>query len=154
MSRTLAYFAFLTIYLLGQTLGGTVLTPVSETFGRRTLYIIASIMFCVFSITTAAVPSVAGVYIGRFIQGVAAAIPATVAFGNFNDMVRKSTRMIEPFEKLADFHTFDCSLVPDRGYGSYMGTRCPVSLAFLLGLSTPPTLPKGVAGDGSSIFQQ
>lgn len=86
MSRTLAYFAFLSIYLIGQTLGGIFLAPVSETFGRRTLYIVACMMFCVFSIITAAVPSVAGVYVGRFFQGVAAAIPATVAFGNFNDM--------------------------------------------------------------------
>ncbi|EME38868.1 hypothetical protein DOTSEDRAFT_160582 [Dothistroma septosporum NZE10] len=86
MSRTLAYFAFVSIYLLGQTVGGIFLAPISETFGRRTIYIIATSMFCVFSVITAAVPSVAGVYVGRWFQGIAAAIPATVAFGNFQDM--------------------------------------------------------------------
>lgn len=49
MSRTLAHFAFLTMYLLGQTIGRTFCSPFSETFGRRTLYIVASLMFCVFS---------------------------------------------------------------------------------------------------------
>lgn len=85
--------AFVTVYLLGQTVGGIVCSPISETFGRRTLYIIAGIMYCVFSAVTAAVPSVIAVYFGRFLQGVAAAIPATVAFGNFEDMFDAHTRI-------------------------------------------------------------
>lgn len=93
LSRTLAYFAFVTTYLLGQTAGGIVCAPVSETFGRRTLYIVAAILFCVFSAVVAAVPSVAAVYVGRFFQGVAAAIPATVAFGNFEDMFAAQARI-------------------------------------------------------------
>lgn len=93
MSRTLAYFAFVTIYLLGQTIGGIICAPISETFGRRTLYIVASFLFCVFSAIVAAVPSVIAVYFGRFFQGVAAAIPATVAFGNFEDMFEAQERI-------------------------------------------------------------
>ena len=50
-------------------------------------------MFCVFSAITAAVPSVIAVYFGRFFQGIAAAIPATVAFGNFEDMFDAQTRI-------------------------------------------------------------
>lgn len=41
----------------------------------------------------AAVPSVIAVYFGRFFQGVAAAIPATVAFGNFEDMFDAESRI-------------------------------------------------------------
>lgn len=93
ISRTLAYFAFVTLYLLGQTVGGIVCAPVSETFGRRTLYIVASFLFCVFSAVVAAIPSVIAVYFGRFFQGVAAAIPATVAFGNFEDMFEAQERI-------------------------------------------------------------
>lgn len=81
------------MYLLGQTVGGIVCSPISETFGRRTIYIIAGVIYCAFSAITAAVPSVVAVYFGRFFQGVAAAIPATVAFGNFEDMFDAHTRI-------------------------------------------------------------
>lgn len=98
MSRTLAYFAFVSLYLIGQTIGGIFCSPISEAFGRRTIYIIATAMFCVTSIVVAAVPSdmagaVSAIYIGRFLQGVAAAIPATVAFGNFEDMFDAEKRI-------------------------------------------------------------
>lgn len=86
MSRTLGVFAFVTMYLLGQTVGGIVCSPISETFGRRTLYIVASAMFCIFSVITAAVPSSIAVYFGRFFQGLGAAVPACVAFGSIEDM--------------------------------------------------------------------
>lgn len=93
ISRTLAYFAFVTVYLLGQTIGGIVCAPISETFGRLTLYIVASFLFCGFSAVVAVIPSVIAVYIGRFFQGVAAAIPATVAFGNLEDMFEAQERI-------------------------------------------------------------
>ena len=80
-------------YLLGQAVGGTVCSPLSEEFGRRSLYIFATVTFCIFSIVIAAVPSVIAVFFGRFFQGVAAAIPATVAFGNFEDMCDAETRI-------------------------------------------------------------
>lgn len=98
MSRTLAYFAFVSLYLIGQTVGGIFCSPISEAFGRRTIYILATGLFCITSIVIAAVPSdLAGassaIYIGRFFQGVAAAIPATVAFGNFEDMFDAEKRI-------------------------------------------------------------
>ncbi|CAD0087538.1 unnamed protein product, partial [Aureobasidium vineae] len=86
MSRTLGVFAFVTMYLLGQTLGGIVCSPISETFGRRTLYIVSSAVFCIASIVTAAPPSSIAVYFGRFFQGIAAAVPACVAYGSLEDM--------------------------------------------------------------------
>ncbi|KAI4728137.1 MFS general substrate transporter [Aureobasidium sp. EXF-10728] len=93
MSRTLAVFAFVTMYLLGQTLGGIVCSPISETFGRRTLYIVSSAVFCIFSIVTAAPPSSIAVYFGRFFQGIAAAVPACVAYGSLEDMWAAQTRI-------------------------------------------------------------
>ncbi|PPJ58096.1 hypothetical protein CBER1_05310 [Cercospora berteroae] len=121
MSRTLAYFAFVTVYLLGQTVGGIFLAPVSETFGRRTLYFVAAIMFCSFSAITAAVPSVAGVYIGRWFQGVAAAIPATVAFGNFQDMFDARARISVVF--LYTWSGF-VGLAMGPVYSAYITERC------------------------------
>ncbi|KAJ4138419.1 hypothetical protein NW768_002250 [Fusarium equiseti] len=93
LSRTMAYFAFLTMYLVGQTIGGIFCSPISEVFGRRTIYIIAATLFCISSVIVAAIPSVIAVYFGRFFQGVAAAIPATVAFGNFDDMYNAEHRI-------------------------------------------------------------
>ena len=77
---------FYTRYLLGQTIGAIVCSPISEVLGRRSIYIVASALFCVSSIIVAAPPSSIAVYFGRFLQGIGAAIPATVAFGNFEDM--------------------------------------------------------------------
>ncbi|KAL5589394.1 hypothetical protein FOVSG1_011261 [Fusarium oxysporum f. sp. vasinfectum] len=93
VSRTMAYFAFVTIYLLGQTIGSIFCSPISEVFGRRTIYILAATIFCISSAIVASVPSIIGVYFGRFFQGVAAAIPATVAFGNFDDMYNAEHRI-------------------------------------------------------------
>lgn len=89
----MSYFVYVTLYLLGQTIGGIFCSPISEVFGRRTIYIIATTAFCIGSAITASVPSIAGVIVGRLVQGVAAAIPATVAFGNFDDMYNAENRI-------------------------------------------------------------
>lgn len=73
-------------YLFAQAVGGIVVSPFSETFGRRTLYLYASAVFLVFNVVIAAPSSFAAVFVGRFFTGFVASIPATVAFGNFNDM--------------------------------------------------------------------
>lgn len=78
---------------MGQTIAGIFCSPISEVFGRRTIYILAATLFCISSAIVAAVPSVIAVYFGRFLQGVAAAIPATVAFGNFDDMYNAEHRI-------------------------------------------------------------
>ena len=57
------------------------------------MYILSASIFCAFSVIVAAVPSIIAVFFGRFFQGAAAAIPATVAFGNFEDMYDAHTRV-------------------------------------------------------------
>lgn len=83
----------ITSYLIAQAVGGVLVSPLSETFGRRTLYIAASAIFCVFNILIAAVHSDVTVYIGRFVTGFVASIPATVAFGNFDDLYDSKSRI-------------------------------------------------------------
>lgn len=80
-------------YLLGQTLGGIFCSPISEFFGRRTIYILANSSFGVSSIIVAAPDNAVGIFVGRFLQGVCAAIPATVAFGNFSDLFDAEVRI-------------------------------------------------------------
>lgn len=92
-SSELAIFAFVSVYLIGQTLGGIFCSPFSEFFGRRTIYMIATGFFGISSVVAGVPKHVAGVFVGRFCQGVAAAIPATVAFGNFSDCFDAETRI-------------------------------------------------------------
>ena len=80
-------------YLVGQTLGAIFLAPISEMFGRRTIYIIGTVAFGISSVIAGVPNHLAAATIGRFFQGVAAAIPATVAFGNFSDMYDAQTRI-------------------------------------------------------------
>ncbi|KAM0795126.1 major facilitator superfamily domain-containing protein [Usnea florida] len=93
ISRTMGYFVFTSLYLLGQAIGSIFCSPVSETFGRRTQYIVAIAVYCIFSAVTAAVPSPIAVGFGRFVTGFASAIPATVAFGSFEDLYDSETRI-------------------------------------------------------------
>lgn len=80
-------------YLIGQATGRIVCSPISETFGRRTLYIVSIAVYCAFNVVIASVPSVIAVCFGRFITGFASATPATVAFGSFEDMYNSETRI-------------------------------------------------------------
>lgn len=73
-------------YLLAQAFGGIIVSPFSESFGRRTLYIYACIIFCAFNVLVGASHSFVAVFFGRFFTGFVASIPATVAFGSFEDM--------------------------------------------------------------------
>lgn len=69
------------------------LAPISEVFGRRTIYIAGTAVFGVGSVISGVPRSLAAATIGRILQGVAASIPATVAFGNFNDMYEADSRV-------------------------------------------------------------
>lgn len=93
ISQELSVFAFISVYLLGQTAGGIFCSPISEFFGRKTIYIIASVVFGISSVIVGVPNHVAGVFVGRFVQGVAAAVPAVVAFGNFSDLYDAETRI-------------------------------------------------------------
>lgn len=74
-------------------MGSILCPPISETFGRRTQYIVAVAVYCIFSAVIAAVPSVVAVCFGRFVTGFASAIPTTVAFGTFEDLFDGEARI-------------------------------------------------------------
>ena len=93
ISKVVGTTIFVTVYLLGQTVGGIFCSPISEVFGRRTIYLIATVSFGISSVIVAAPSHIAGIVVGRFFQGVSAAIPATVAFGNFADLFNVETRV-------------------------------------------------------------
>lgn len=82
-----------TSYLLGQGVGGILFPPVSESFGRKRLYVGSTALWTVFCLVIAAVSSIAAVFIGRFITGMLSAIPSIVVAGSIEDLFNSDTRV-------------------------------------------------------------
>ncbi|KAH7412089.1 putative polyamine transporter [Phaeosphaeria sp. MPI-PUGE-AT-0046c] len=80
-------------YQIGQALGGLLMPPFSESFGRRKPYIYSCAAFSIGSLLVGVVPSIAGVIIGRFISGFASAVPSVVIAGSIQDMYGSTHRV-------------------------------------------------------------
>ncbi|TQN65720.1 putative transporter [Colletotrichum shisoi] len=80
-------------YQLGQAVGGFLIPPFSELFGRRLPYLTSCAAFCVFSLLTGVIRSPAAVYVGRFIAGLASAVPSVVIAGSVEDMFNTKRRV-------------------------------------------------------------
>ncbi|KAL4958424.1 MFS multidrug transporter [Aspergillus filifer] len=93
LSKELSIFVFVTIYLLGQALGGIILPPYSECFGRKRLYIISSVTYSISCVIIAAVPTLEGVVLGRILSGFLSAIPSTIVVGSVEDMFNSRDRV-------------------------------------------------------------
>ncbi|KAL4932192.1 subtilisin-like protein [Aspergillus undulatus] len=93
LSEGLSIFLFVTVYLLGQALGGIILPPYSECFGRKKLYIISSAIYSISCVIIAAVPSLEGVVLGRILGGFLSAIPSTIVVGSVEDMFNSRDRV-------------------------------------------------------------
>ncbi|KAI9369176.1 major facilitator superfamily domain-containing protein [Aspergillus egyptiacus] len=93
LSEEFSIFLFVSLYLLGQATGGIILPPYSECFGRKRLYVISALMYSVFCIVIAAVPSIEGVVIGRLVSGFLSAIPSTIVVGSIEDMFNSRDRV-------------------------------------------------------------
>ncbi|PLN76058.1 MFS general substrate transporter [Aspergillus taichungensis] len=93
ISRELSVFIFVSLYLLGQGFGAIAFPPYSEAFGRRKLYVVSTALYGISCAIVAAVPSLAGVVVGRFISGVLSAIPTTVVIGSIEDLFNARDRV-------------------------------------------------------------
>ncbi|KAL4808301.1 major facilitator superfamily domain-containing protein [Aspergillus unguis] len=96
LSHQLSIFLFVTLfvqYLLGQAIGGIVLPPYSECFGRKKLYIISSGTYSICCIIIAAAESKEGVIFGRILSGFLSAIPSTIVVGSVEDMFNSRDRV-------------------------------------------------------------
>ncbi|KAJ5950779.1 uncharacterized protein N7479_009192 [Penicillium vulpinum] len=93
IEKTLALFIFVSIYLLGQMVGGIIFPPYSEAFGRKNLYIVSTGFYSVFCVMVGVVPSLAGVVVGRFFSGFLSAIPTIVVAGSIEDMFNSKHRV-------------------------------------------------------------
>ncbi|KAL8782470.1 MAG: hypothetical protein Q9213_005364 [Squamulea squamosa] len=86
-------FCLTSTYLIGQGIGGIFFPPYSESFGRKTLYIVSTFGYCVFSAITASVHSLAAVIVARFFTGILSAIPTIVVAGSIEDIFNVNARV-------------------------------------------------------------
>lgn len=86
LSRTVSMVAFSFMYSIGQAIGGLIMPPFSECFGRRRPYIYASASFSIGCLLVGVVPHSSGAFIGRFISGAASAVPSVVPAGSIHDI--------------------------------------------------------------------
>lgn len=83
-----------TTYLLGLAVGSLILAPISETFGRRLVYVIALFCFFVLVIPCALATSLAQIIIIRFFVAVAGSACIANAPGTIGDIVSDEYRAL------------------------------------------------------------
>ncbi|CRG86997.1 putative transporter C36,03c [Talaromyces islandicus] len=93
IAKALAVFLFISVYLLGQSLGGIIFPPYSEAFGRKWLYVGSSALYTVFCVLAGAIPSLSAVVVGRFACGLLSAIPTVIVLGSMEDMFNAKDRI-------------------------------------------------------------
>ncbi|TGO83410.1 hypothetical protein BPOR_0652g00010 [Botrytis porri] len=92
ISQTQSLIAFSLMYGIGGALGSIVFPPYSEAFGRKPILTFAALLLPLSCMITGLVPSIAGVYIGRFIMGATISIPSTINVGSLEDMWEPATQ--------------------------------------------------------------
>ncbi|KAL4735471.1 major facilitator superfamily domain-containing protein [Aspergillus similis] len=93
LSRVVSLTGYQFMYGMGQAFGAVIMPPFSEALGRRLSYLISAGTYIVSCILTGVVPSPAGVFIGRFIAGFSAAVPAIVLAGSIEDQYSSRPRL-------------------------------------------------------------
>ncbi|PPJ52936.1 hypothetical protein CBER1_11491 [Cercospora berteroae] len=79
----------LTTFVCGLGLGPMFLSPLSEFYGRRIIYICAFGMYLIWLIPCAVAPNIATMLVARFLDGLAGSAFLSVAGGTVGDMFRK-----------------------------------------------------------------
>lgn len=116
-------------FLLGQVVGSILLSPWSETFGRKRLYIISSALSSICCMIVGLVPHLAGVVVPRTIAGLLSAIPYTVASGSTEDLFDIRERIWVVFGWTV---ASNCGLI----IGPIMGTHIIAALGWYVPPST------------------
>ena len=122
ISRELAIFSFVTVYLLGQAVGGLFLPPIAESFGGRTIYVVTTFLYAVCCLVVAAAPSVPAVIVGRTIAGMLSAMPAVVACGSLENIWDSTARIFA-------IHAWIAGAVLGLALGPVYGTYISTSSA-------------------------
>ncbi|KAL4808167.1 major facilitator superfamily domain-containing protein [Aspergillus unguis] len=92
-SKVTLLVAFSLMYQLGQAVGGLVIPPASDLFGRRMPYLLSCALFSIACLLVAAIPHISAVFIGRFLSGLASAVPSVVVSGTVEDQFTTEKRV-------------------------------------------------------------
>ena len=85
--------SFVSTYSFGQAVGSILLPQFTEPFGRRQFYLWSTVAFSVTCVVTGVTPSIVGVGFGRFVGGLASAVPAVVVAGSVEDLFNEKSRI-------------------------------------------------------------
>lgn len=86
LSKVAAIACFVTVYMVGQAVGGLIFPPVSESFGAKQIYTATTAGFGLMCLLMAVVPALPMIIVGRFVGGMLSAMPAVVACGSLENM--------------------------------------------------------------------
>jgi MFS family permease len=120
LGRETGIFVFVTVYLLGQALGGLVFPPIAESFGGRMIYLSTTFFFGVFCLVITLSPTVPAVVMGRAFSGFVSAMPAVVACGSLENMWDTKARIYL-------IHLWICGAVLGLAFGPPMATYVSAS---------------------------
>jgi multidrug resistance protein len=75
------------IFILGFAIGPMLVAPLCELYGRKWLYRICNVLFCMFTIACAYSKNMAMMMIFRFLAGCAGVAPLTIGAGSIGDLM-------------------------------------------------------------------
>ncbi|KAJ6166875.1 hypothetical protein N7470_002322 [Penicillium chermesinum] len=93
LAKTVSILCFVTLFPLGQCVGNIFLPPLSETFGRKNLYILSGVMSCICCTIIGLVHSFPVSVIMRLLGGTFSAVPGTIVGGSIEDMFNSQARI-------------------------------------------------------------
>lgn len=90
-STTLAEFV-VSVYILGFAVGPLLISPLSEIYGRRPVYVVCNAMFIVFTVACAVAHSLDQLIIFRFFAGCFGVCPVTLGGASISDLIEQKKR--------------------------------------------------------------
>ncbi|THW79947.1 MFS general substrate transporter [Aureobasidium pullulans] len=90
-SVTLAAFV-VSVYLLGFAVGPLLISPLSEIYGRRPVYMVCNVGFIVFTVACAIASSMSQLIVFRFLAGCFGVAPVTLGGASIADMIAQEKR--------------------------------------------------------------
>ncbi|KAI2792833.1 hypothetical protein POX_b02876 [Penicillium oxalicum] len=93
LNQTMSTFCFVTLFLLGQSIGTIILPPWSEAFGRKKTYLFSAGLSCICCLIIGLAHSVTAAIIMRLLAGLLSAVPGTILGGSIEDMFNSQARI-------------------------------------------------------------
>lgn len=78
----------LTSFVLGMGIGTLVAGPLSDSFGRKSIIVIGSVLYCIAALVAFVAPSLETVLLARLVQGIGAAGPRVVSLALVRDIYK------------------------------------------------------------------